>query len=61
MSDQTLASAVARAEFAAALAKRLLDFPLAPQPGDTWDRHARCLEVAYAGAILDALNGEAKP
>lgn len=55
-SKTTIPDAVARAEFACRLAKRLMMFPLAPQPGDTLDQHAACLEVAYAGEITKALN-----
>lgn len=51
-----LVSAVARAEFACRLAKRLIMFPLAPQSGDTLDQHAACLEVVYANEITKALN-----
>lgn len=54
--DQTITLAVARAEFALRLAKRLLMFPLAPQPGDTLDQHAICLEISYAREITKALN-----
>jgi hypothetical protein len=59
MTDQkhtTLRDAVARAEFAAKLAKRLLMFPLSPQPGDTPDEHASALEVTYTLEITKALN-----
>jgi hypothetical protein len=52
-------AAAARAEFAAKLAKRLLMFPLVPQPGDTLEQHAACLERAYGEEILQALNAEA--
>lgn len=54
-----LKSDASRAEFACRLAKRLMMFPLAPQPGDTLEQHAACLEVAYAGEITKALNEEA--
>ncbi|CAB4157040.1 hypothetical protein UFOVP747_31 [uncultured Caudovirales phage] len=51
-----IASALARAEFAAYLADRLLMFPLAPQPGDTLEQHAECLRASYARVIVEALN-----
>lgn len=60
MSDQTtIMRAVRRAELASEIAKRLLLFPLAPQPGDTLEQHAKCLEIAFAQEILAALNKEA--
>lgn len=55
----TIAQAVRRAELAGEIAKRLLMFPLAPQLGDSWDQHAKCLEVAFTQEILAALNKEA--
>lgn len=59
MSDElntTLANAVALAEFAGRLAKRLLMFPLAPRLGDTWNDHAKALETSYTIEIIKALN-----
>lgn len=55
-SSTILADAVARAELASRLAKRLLMFPLAPQPGDTWEEHANVLQTSYAVEIMKALN-----
>ena len=63
-SDQpvkTLADVVARAEFASKLARRLLMFPLTPQPGDTWEEHAAALETTYTLEITKALNECAGP
>jgi hypothetical protein len=48
----------ARASLAARIAKSLMMFPLAPQPGDTLTQHAAGLETAYAGEILRMLNEE---
>lgn len=53
---ERITGAADRADLACRIANRLMDFPLAPQPGDTLDQHAACLEIAYAGEITKALN-----
>jgi hypothetical protein len=52
----SLTDLAGRVEFAFRLAKRLLMFPLTPQPGDTWEDHAKALETSYALEITNALN-----
>lgn len=56
VSQTTIGTALWRAEFAGRLARSLLMFPLNPQPGDTWEQHERCLEVAFTTEITKALN-----
>jgi hypothetical protein len=57
--NTTLADVAHRAEFASRLALRLIMFPLTPQPGDSHDEHAKCLETSFALEITKALNEEA--
>jgi hypothetical protein len=62
MSDRqtTLADAVARAEFAKRIAASLMMFPLLPQPGDSMEHHAQCLEISFTQEIMRMLNEEVR-